>query len=107
VVKLLLAFYRIHPIPDRYISHCGNSLASHRILRVERSCSWVCVNRHLVIRIIRPHTTIAYVSVSVQEIRLRTFRSVAVPSVFLLSILMAIYNVHLARNFWLGSFVAQ
>lgn len=46
-------------------------------------------------------------SVSVQEVRLRTFRSVAVPSVFLLSILVAIYNAHLAQYFWLLSFVAQ
>jgi uncharacterized membrane protein len=46
-------------------------------------------------------------SISVQEVRLRTSMSVAVPSIFLLSILVAIYNAHLAQYFWLLSFVAQ
>jgi uncharacterized membrane protein len=47
------------------------------------------------------------ISVPVREIRLRTLTSVVVPSVFLLSILVAFYNPHLAQYFWLLSFVAQ
>jgi uncharacterized membrane protein len=47
------------------------------------------------------------VSVPVREIRVRTLMSIVVPSIFLLSILVAFFNPHLAQYFWLLSFVAQ
>jgi TMEM175 potassium channel family protein len=47
------------------------------------------------------------VSVPVREIRFRTLMSAVVPSIFLLSILVAFYNAHLAQYVWLLSFVAQ
>lgn len=46
-------------------------------------------------------------SMPVQEIRLRTLMGVVVPSIFLLSILVAFYTPRLAQYFWLLSFVAQ
>jgi uncharacterized membrane protein len=46
-------------------------------------------------------------SVPAREIKLRTLMSIVVPSIFLLSILVAFYNPHLAQYFWLLSFVAQ
>jgi len=46
-------------------------------------------------------------SMPVREIRLQTLMSIVVPSVFLLSIIVAFYNPHFAQYFWLLSFVAQ
>jgi len=43
----------------------------------------------------------------IREVRLRTLQGVIVPSVFLLSILIAFYSPRLAMYFWLLSFVAQ
>ncbi len=46
-------------------------------------------------------------SMPVREIHLQTLTSVVVPSIFLISILVAFYSPHLAQYFWLFSFVAQ
>ncbi|MGA7075439.1 MAG: TMEM175 family protein [Halobacteriota archaeon] len=46
-------------------------------------------------------------STPIREVRLTTVQGVVVPSIFLLSILMAIYSPRLAQYFWLLSFVAQ
>ena len=43
----------------------------------------------------------------IREVRLRTVQGVVVPSVFLLSILVAFNSPRLAEYFWLLSFVAQ
>jgi TMEM175 potassium channel family protein len=53
------------------------------------------------------HHRLIDTSMPVREIRLRTVTSITVPSVFLISILVAFYNPHLAQYFWLFSFVAQ
>lgn len=46
-------------------------------------------------------------STPIREVRLTTVQGVVVPSIFLLSILVAIYSPHLAEYLWLLSFVAQ
>ena len=46
-------------------------------------------------------------STPIREVRLSTVQGVVVPSIFLLSILVAIYSPRLAEYFWLLSFVAQ
>jgi len=46
-------------------------------------------------------------SMPVQEVRLGTVQGVVVPSIFLFSILVAVYSPRLAEYFWLLSFVAQ
>jgi uncharacterized membrane protein len=46
-------------------------------------------------------------SMSVREIQRRTLLSGVSPSVFLMSILVALYNPHLAQYFWLLNFVVQ
>jgi uncharacterized membrane protein len=46
-------------------------------------------------------------STPIREVRLSTLQGVVVPSVFLLSILVAFYSPRLAEYFWLLSFVAQ
>jgi uncharacterized membrane protein len=43
----------------------------------------------------------------IREVRLSTVQGVVVPSIFLLSIFVAIYSPRLAEYFWLLSFVAQ
>jgi len=46
-------------------------------------------------------------STPIREVRLSTLQGVVVPSVFLLSILVAFFSPRLAQYFWLLSFVAQ
>jgi uncharacterized membrane protein len=60
--------------------------------------AWVYASHHY--RLIDPSTPS-------REVHLRTLQGIVVPSVFLLSILVAFYSPRLAEYFWLLSFVAQ
>ena len=53
------------------------------------------------------HYRLIDTSMPIREVRLSTVQGVVVPSIFLLSILVAIYSPRLAEYFWLLSFVAQ
>jgi len=53
------------------------------------------------------HSRLIDASTPIREVRLSTLQGVVVPSVFLLSILVAFYSPRLAQYFWLLSFVAQ
>jgi uncharacterized membrane protein len=53
------------------------------------------------------HFRLIDASTPIREVRLSTLQGVVVPSVFLLSILVALYSPRLAEYFWLLSFVAQ